>query len=216
MKKYDVVAFDLDGTLTNPERGLVASFKYAFDKMKIPYGSPDELKRYIGPPLFEEWQRTLGISPEKSSEMLLVFREFYQTYGWWDNELYPGVPEMLAELRDRGKKIVLATSKPEIFAKKILDLFDISRYFDFVGGAASDKIRDKKHEVLSYSLNAIGCREMSECILVGDRKYDAEGAASLGVDSLGVLYGHGTKAEITAANFTYVAENVADIARLLI
>ena len=110
MKKYDIIAFDLDGTLTNPERGLKESFAYALRKWNIPFSSKEELKRFIGPPLYEEWQRCYGLSPEQSAEMLLTFREFYAVYGWWDNEIYPGVPEMLRELKNRGKKIILATS----------------------------------------------------------------------------------------------------------
>jgi len=214
-KQYDVVAFDLDGTLTNPERGLVAAFKYAFDKMGIEYRDEESLKRFIGPPLFEEWQRTLGISAEKSSEMLRVFRDFYQVFGWWDNEIYEGVPAMLSELKKRGKTIILATSKPEHFANKILHLFDIHRYFDFVGGAESDKKRDKKSEVLEYALMSVGATEKEKCILVGDRKYDAEGAKKVGIDSMGVLYGHGSLEELEAAGFDYIVESVSDITKLI-
>ncbi len=216
MSKYDVIAFDLDGTLTNPERGLVAAFSYALDKMGIDYGDKENLKQFIGPPLFEEWQRVYGISAEKSSEALLVFREFYQVYGWWDNELYDGVAEMLDGLKRAGKKIILATSKPEHFAKKILKLFDIDKYFDFIGGAATDKTRDKKHEVLMYALNAVGNPEKSRCILVGDRKYDAEGARIVGISSLGVLYGHGSSEEISSSGFDCIVGSVSEISDVLL
>ncbi len=215
MKKYDVIAFDLDGTLTNPERGLIASFEYAFKKMGIDYGERSALKRFIGPPIYEEWQREFGFTPEEASEALLIFREFFSVYGWWDNELYPGVPEMLSEIKKMGKKIILATSKPEIFAKKIVRLFDIEKYFDFVGGAATDKTRDKKHEVLKYSLDSIGVTDYTSVILVGDRVYDAEGARALGIDSMGVLYGHGSYEEINSSGFTLIAKNVYDITEIL-
>ncbi len=215
MKKYDVIAFDLDGTLTNPERGLIASFEYAFKKMGIEYGPRESLKRFIGPPIYEEWQREFGFTPEESARALLIFREFFSVYGWWDNELYGGVPEMLSSLKAAGKKTVLATSKPEIFAKKIVKLFDIERYFDFVGGAATDKTRDKKHEVLKYSLDSIGVTDYSSVILVGDRIYDAEGARMLGIDSMGVLYGHGSREEIESSGFTLIAETVSDINKFL-
>ncbi len=216
MKKYDVIAFDLDGTLTNPERGLIASFIYAFKKMGVDYGKPEELKRFIGPPIYEEWQKEFGFTPEESARALLIFREFFSVYGWWDNELYSGVSELLASLKAKGKKIILATSKPEIFALKIVELFDIKKYFDFVGGAATDKTRDKKHEVLEYALNAIGNPNREKCILVGDRVYDAEGARTCGIDSLGVLYGHGSDEEIKNSGFTLIAKTVADIDKLLI
>ncbi len=216
MKNYNVIAFDLDGTLTNPERGLIASFSYALDKMGIPYESKESLKRFIGPPLYDEWRRVYGFTQEKATEALLVFREFYAVYGWWDNEMYEGVPEMLNALRSSGKRLLLATSKPEIFAKKILDLFKISEYFDFIGGASTDKTRDKKHEVLEYGLDALGITDRSECILVGDRIYDAEGARVCGMDSLGVLYGHGSREEIEASGFTAVCESVSDIVKILV
>ena len=216
MKKYDTIAFDLDGTLTNPERGLIASFVYALGKMGVDYGEKAELKRFIGPPIYEEWQRCFGFTPEESAKALLIFREYYSVYGWWDNEIYPGVKEMLERLKRAGKKIILATSKPEIFAKKVLDLFDISKYFDFIGGAATDKTRDKKSEVLEYSLHGVGVYDHSRAILVGDRIYDAEGAKLCGIDSLGVLYGHGSESEVRSAGFTYIVNNVDDIADLLI
>lgn len=216
MKKYDIIAFDLDGTLTNPERGLIASFVYALGKMGVDYGEKNELKKFIGPPIYEEWQRCFGFTPEESSKALLIFREFYSVYGWWDNEIYPGVKEMLEKLKNAGKKIILATSKPEIFAKKILELFDISKCFDFIGGAATDKTRDKKSEVLEYSIKSVGVSDKSKVILVGDRVYDSEGAIACGIDSLGVLYGHGSEEEVRSAGFTYIVNNVEDIANLLI
>ncbi len=216
MKNYSVIAFDLDGTLSNPERGLVETFSYALGKMGIDFGEKQELKRFIGPPLYDEWQRVYGLTPQESSRALEFFHEYYSVYGWWDNELYDGVEKMLDDLKRANKTIVLATSKPEIFAKKILKLFGIDGYFDFIGGASTDKIRDKKWEVLEYSLESIGSPSCDECILVGDRVYDAEGAARCGIASLGVLYGHGSKSEIESSGFTEIAENVADIAKLLI
>lgn len=216
MKKYDIIAFDLDGTLTNPEHGLICSFVYALRKMGVDYGEKTKLKRFIGPPIYEEWQKEFGFSPEVSSEALEIFREFYSVYGWWDNEVYPGVPEMLRTLKENGKTIILATSKPEVFAKKVLKLFDIDKYFDFIGGAETDKTRDKKCEVLEYSLNNIGCTDRSRVLMVGDRMFDAEGAAICGVDSLGVLYGHGTLEELKTAGFIAIVETVEDITNFLI
>ncbi len=215
MSKYDIVAFDLDGTLTNPERGLIASFKYAHEKMGIEYGSLDSLKRFIGPPLYEEWQSCYGISADESSRMLLIFREFYEVYGWWDNEVYKGIPELLASLKSNGKRLAVATSKPEHFAKKILKKFGIADYFDFVGGAASDKSRDKKIEVLEYVLENLGNPNRKSVILVGDRRYDAEGARLAGIDSLGVSYGHGSRDELDASGFTFLADTPEQVLKLL-
>lgn len=215
VKEYKVVAFDLDGTLTNPEHGLVESFAYALNKMHLPYDKKEDLKRFIGPPLYDEWRNTYNLSEEKATEALLVFREYYAVYGWWDNEIYPGIADMLRALKERKKTIILTTSKPEVFAKKILDLFDIAKYFDFVGGASTDKTRDKKWEVIEYALSSIGSVDRSQCIIVGDRKYDAEGAKICGIDSLGVLYGHGTRSELESAGFDYIVDRVEDIPSII-
>ena len=216
MKKYDVIAFDLDGTLTNPERGLVAGFMYAFDKLGIKYANRESLKRFIGPPLFDEWKKCFGLSDEECNEALRTFREFYDVYGWRENDIYPGVAEMLQKLRASGKKLVVATSKPEKVANKVLKLFDIAKYFDFISTATIDKKRDKKCEVLEYALENIGSPEKSSCILVGDRVFDSEGAKLVGIDSLGVLYGHGTREEILNAGFTALADSTDEILRLLL
>ena len=215
MKSYDIIAFDLDGTLTNPERGLISSYKYAFHKMGIPIEPDEKLRRFIGPPLYDEWQACYGLTPEEAAETVKYFREFFSVYGWWDNELYPGIREMLAGLKEAGKKIVLSTSKPEVFAKKILELFDIAQYFDVIGAATLDHSREKKSEVLSYALSEAGATDLSRCILVGDRMFDAEGARICGIDSLGVLYGHGTRAELEGEQFVALAESADEVYRLL-
>ncbi len=214
--RYDLIAFDLDGTLTEPSSGLIKSFAYALTKMGLDYGTRESLVRYIGPPLYSEWKHEYGLSDEETDLALAYFHEYYADRGWCDNRVYDGVTDMLAALRAAGKRIALATSKPERFATKILDLYGLTPYFDFVAGAISEKIRDKKHEVLAYVLDAFPDIPRERCILVGDRRYDAEGAAVCGIDSLGVLYGHGSREEITGCGFTYFVEEVKDIASLLL
>ncbi len=216
LKPYDLIAFDLDGTLTDPASGLVKSFSYALTHMDVDYGDPADLTRFIGPPLFSEWQKVYGFTEEQASLALQYFHEYFGKYGWCDNRVYDGVSSMLAALRAEGKIIVLATSKPEHYAKDILDYFDLTQYFDFICGALNERERDKKHEVLSYALDNFLHIPRERCILVGDRKYDAEGAAMCGIDSLGVLYGHGSREEVTACGFTYVVERVEDIVAALI
>ena len=214
MKKYDYIAFDLDGTLSDPEHGLIEGFIYAFKKMGVTdYGTRESLRRFIGPSLYVVWQDEFGFTPETVIDAIEKFREYYNIYGWWDNKVYPGIVEMLSELRARGKKLILATSKPEDTAKKIMSLFELDQYFDFIGGAAGDN-RDHKWEVLEYSMRSAGA-DPSSTILVGDRMYDAEGAAKCGVDSLGVLWGHGTPEEIASSGFTLTAKTPADVVRLL-
>ena len=220
MKKYDVIAFDLDGTLSDPAHGLIQGFVYCFKKLGIPYENENDLRKYIGPSLYEEWQEDFGFTPDEANNAIEVFREYYNIYGWWDNTLYEGIPEMLGALRKAGKKIVLATSKPLDTAKKVLALFNLTDYFDFIGGAVSHQ-NDQKWQVLNWSLSSVGVdlndpSQLEKCILVGDRKYDAEGAKICGIDAMGVLYGHGTEEEIYSSGFTAYAHTVADICAKLI
>ena len=219
MKNYEVIAFDLDGTLSDPARGLIQGFVYCFKKLGLPYENEETLRKYIGPSLYEEWQDDFGFTPEEANDAIEVFREYYNIYGWWDNDLYDGIPEMLSELKRAGKKVVLATSKPLDTAKKILELFGLSQYFDFVGGAVSHQ-NDQKWQVLNWSLSSVGVdlnnpEDLAKCILVGDRKYDAEGAKICGIDSMGVMYGHGTEEEIFESGFTHVAKTVSDIISII-
>ena len=210
------IFFDLDGTLTDPEVGLVKGFMYAFDRVGIEYGEPESLRKYIGPPLHEEWKREYGFTEEETANAIAIFREYYDEYGWAENKVYDGIVEMLEALKSAGKTIVLATSKPENTARRIMALFGLDKYFDFCGGASTSSTRDKKWEVLEYSLDAVNATDDAKCILVGDRKYDAEGAAICGIDSIGVLWGHGTEEEISSAGFTYIAKTPAEVVKLLL
>ena len=174
-----------------------------------------ELRRYIGPTLLDIWQDDYGFTPEESARAVELFREYFSVYGWWDNKVYPGVHKMLSVLKNSGKKLLLATSKPEVFARKILDLFDLTKYFDFIGAASLDSSRDKKWQVINYGIERIGSPSLDRCILVGDRKYDAEGAHICGIDSLGVLYGQGSLEELESAGFTYILNTVDEVLQFL-
>ena len=220
MKKYDIIAFDLDGTLSDPARGLIQGFVYCFKKLGLPYESEESLRKYIGPSLYDEWQEDFGFTPDEANAAIEVFREYYNIYGWWDNTMYEGIPEMLASLKEAGKTVVLATSKPLDTAKKVLELFGLTHYFDFIGGAVSHA-NDQKWQVLNWSLSSVGVDlndpdSLAKCILVGDRKYDAEGAKICGIDSMGVFYGHGTKEEMESSGFTLLVDEVSDITEKLI
>lgn len=214
MKNYDVIAFDLDGTLTDPESGLVDGFIYAFKKMGITdYGDRNSLRRFIGPSLYVVWQEEFGFDEKTVVDAIEKFREYYNIYGWWDNKVYDGIVDMLSELKAAGKILILATSKPEGTALKIMKLFGLDKYFDFMGGASGDN-RDHKWQVLDYSLNAVSA-DRSRAILIGDRVFDAEGARKCGIDSLGVRWGHGSREELESSGFTYFADSPNEIIELL-
>ena len=214
MKNYDVIAFDLDGTLTDPENGLIEGFIYAFKKMGVAsWGDRDSLRRFIGPSLYVVWQDEFGFHETTVVEAIEKFREYYNIYGWWDNKVYDGIHEMLATLKAEGKTIVLATSKPEDTAIKIMKLFGLDKYFDFLGGAKGDN-RDHKWQVLDYSLNAVGA-DRSKAILIGDRMYDAEGAKICGIDSMGVSWGHGSSDELESSGFTAIANTPEEVVKFI-
>ena len=215
MKKYDYIAFDLDGTLTDPEEGLIKGFTYAFDRVGVKYDDPKDLRRYIGPPLHQEWKREYGFTEEETANAIAIFREYYDEFGWAENKVYDGIVDLLESLKAAGKTIVLATSKPENTARRIMTLFGLDKYFDFMGGASTSSTRDKKWEVLAYSLESVGAADKSKCILVGDRKYDAEGANIYGVDSMGVLWGHGDLEELKASGFTYIVKDTLEAENIL-
>ncbi len=205
MKKYRVIAFDLDGTLSNPEVGQLTGFEYSFKKHGIVYKNRDFLKKYIGPPIHNAWRDDFGLSPDFVQEMIETYRDYYNVYGWRENEMYAGIPEMLSALKCAGYTLVVATSKPCGIATKIIKRFGLDVYFDFIGGAAEDSSRHLKEDVLRFALSAVDASP-DEAILVGDRKFDAEGAATVGCDSLGVLWGHGSREELETSGFTAIVK----------
>ena len=211
---YNKILFDLDGTLTDPAVGITNSVAYALEKFGITVEDKMELCKFIGPPLLDAFSEYYGFSKEESLKALEYYREYFRSVGIFENKLYPGTAELLASLKFSGKRIILATSKPEKFAKIILEHFKIDSYFDFVGGATLDHTRVEKSAVLSYALDSVGA-DRDSSILVGDRVYDAEGASICGISSLGVLWGHGTYEEIHSSGFTHVAATPEEVFEIL-
>ena len=215
---FHTVAFDLDGTLSDPMRGLTSGFRYAFRKMKIDYGDESVLKSFIGPPLRDEWMARYSLTRERAEEAVAYFREYYSIYGWWDNDLYEGIPELLSALKAAGKRIVLATSKPDVHSRKILARFNLTPYFDFSEGASFDTSREKKSDVLSYALSRVGVseRELDGVIMVGDTKYDIDGAREVGERSVGVLWGYGTRDDLLSHGADFLASSVDELYKILL
>ncbi len=208
---YDILLFDLDGTLTDPGEGITNSVAYALKKRGIEVKDRKELYPFIGPPLLDSFMRYFGFSEEEAEECVKDYRVYFSDRGIFENEVYPGVPKLLEALKEQGKTVVLATSKPEHFAKQILDHFDLAKYFDLAAGATMDKSRSKKGDVIAYALRSLGDPEKSCCLMIGDREQDITGAKQNGIASLGVLYGYGDRAEHEAAGADYIAETVEEI-----
>ena len=193
MPDFKYILFDLDGTLTDSAPGITASVKYALKKSREPVPDYSVLCKFIGPPLLHGFMSFCGMSGERAEKAVEYYREYYSVNGIFESELYPGVDELLAKLCAAGKKIILATSKPEIFAVKILEHFRLSDYFYFTAGATLDKTRTEKADVIAYALKSVGITDLSETVMVGDRFHDIEGAKANGIRSAGVLYGFGSR-----------------------
>lgn len=212
---YRTILFDLDGTLTDPGEGITNSVAYALEKWGIHVKDRAELYPFIGPPLKDSFMEFYSFSEEQAEQAVAYYREYFRDRGIFENEVYEGVEDMLKELKASGRKIVLATSKPEEFAVRILEHFHLAEYFDFIGGASMDETRVKKAEVISYALKECGVKNLSEAVMVGDRKHDVLGAAQAGLDAIGVLYGYGDETELREAGDACLAERVEDIAGLV-
>ena len=210
---YKYILFDLDGTLTNPELGITNCVMYALEKFGIKENDRKKLHPFIGPPLTYSFQNFYGLSEEESKQAVAFYRERFSVKGLYENEVYVGVPEMLQNLKAQGKKLIIATSKPEEYTIKILKYFDLYKYFDFVAGATMDGSRGEKADIITYALESYNIEDKSQAVMVGDRKYDILGAKENGLDSIGVLYGFGDYEELTNAGATYIAETVEDILR---
>lgn len=212
---YQYILFDLDGTLTNPEIGITSSVMYALEKFGVKVEDRKELHPFIGPPLSYSFQTYYGLSEADSELAIKYYRERFSVKGLYENEVYEGVEKLLQQLKESGKKLIIATSKPEEFTLKILAHFDLLKYFDYVAGATMDGSRGEKADVIRYAIEISGIQDRSQAIMIGDRKYDILGAKENGLDSIGVLFGFGDREELSEAGANYIAENVEDILKYI-
>ena len=212
---YDIILFDLDGTLTDPGIGITNSVAHALAHWNIEVADRAELYKFIGPPLSDSFMRYYGFSEEDAIHAIAVYREYFSVKGLYENEVYPGILELLSALKAAGKTVVLATSKPEGFAVEILRHFGLYDYFDIIAGASMDESRNKKADVIAYAISQMKNPDLSRMIMIGDREHDILGAKQIGIDSIGVLYGYGDRAEHEKAGATYIAEKVKDILPML-
>ena len=207
------IFFDLDGTLTDSAPGIIHSVQYALKKYGIE-AEENDLRSFIGPPLVHSFQERYGFDHDKALEAVTYYREYFTAGGMFENSVYPGVEEMLQKLKEDGLVLAVATSKPELFSKQILEHFTLTRYFDFIGGAAMDESRATKVEVLSYALQELQVAP-AEAVMIGDRKEDMKAARILGTESIGVLYGYGSKEELANAGAKFFADTPMDICRII-
>lgn len=211
---YQVCLFDLDGTITDSAPGIINSVIYALKKFGIEETDREKLLAFIGPPLTESFQKFYGFSEEESWKGVEYYREYYAEKGIFECAVYEGLEETLKNLKDSGRKLLVSTSKPEVYARQIIDHFGLTKYFDYVAGMELDGGRGTKAQVIEYALKTCRIENVEEVLMIGDREHDVLGAKSFGIDCAGVLYGFGSREELEMAGAKYIVsrpEELTDI-----
>ena len=215
MQSYQTILFDLDGTLTDSAPGILNSVRHACHKMQLAVPDEATLRRFLGPPLPPSFREYLHLNEADTARAVAAFREYYPERGIFENEVYPGIPALLADLKKDGKTVVMATSKPEAFARQIMEHFSLEGYFDAICGATMDETRTDKGEVIAYALQTAGITPRQGVVMVGDREHDVKGAARNGLPCIGAVYGYGSAEELKAAGAVALAHTVTDLHALL-
>lgn len=218
---FQYILFDLDGTLTDPKLGITSSVQYALRALGIEEPSLDKLEPFIGPPLADSFREFYGLNEEQTVTAIAKYRERFNDQGIYENEIYPGTAQMLAALKESGKKLAIASSKPTVFVERILDYFDIRTYFDYIIGSNMDGTRGKKEEVVEEALRQmvpsgmLPAEKKASVAMVGDRRFDIEGAKEHGITSVGVSFGYAPEGELEQAGADYIVDTVEALTELL-
>ena len=214
---YKYIFFDLDGTLTQSEFGIMAAAVRALNHFGIETPSKEILKKFIGPPLYVSFHDFYGLSDEDSREAIKIYREYYVKEGVYQAPLYDGIKDMLETLKDTGCTLMITTSKPETMAVTVAENDGIFEYFNGIIGPALDEQDPNKAILIQRAMAKLSLteRDLKDIIMIGDRFYDIEAACEVGIDSIGVLYGYGSEDELKNAGATYIAKEVSDITKII-
>ena len=215
MKYYDYILFDLDGTLTDSKPGIIECIAYALDKENVPYTN-HILDKMVGPPFRVSMHDFLGLEMPEIEKLIGIYRGVYEEYGYKNCKVFEGVEQMLSALKNAGKVLGVATSKPIKFTQMIMRDFDLGKYFDYVAGASSDASKEAKSDVIQGALENLGVKDKSKVLMVGDRLYDIEGAHMQGIDCAAVLYGYGSKEEFEEYKAEYILAAPDDVVKLVL
>ncbi len=215
MAKYQYILFDLDGTLTDSAPGITRCVKYALEQSGIKETDFEKLRRFLGPPMENSFREFYGFSEEDAAKAAALYRSQYNDGGIFENSVFPGIPQMLEKLHLGGKKLALASSKPQYMVERVLGHFDLTEFFDVIVGAG--EWGSLKPVIVAKALEDIGVTEeaLEHVIMVGDRFYDVEGAKACGVDSLGTYLGYAEVGELEKAGATYIAQNADEMYEIL-
>lgn len=215
---YQYIFFDLDGTLTDPREGITKSVQYALSRMGIEEPDLKKLEPFIGPPLTDSFMEFYGLTKARAEEAVDYYRERFREKGLYENELLEGVPQMLEHLKEAGRVLAVASSKPEPFVRTIMEHFKIDGYFDYICGSTLDNTRTKKEEVIEELLRRMKLpeEEKKKILMVGDRKHDVEGAAVFGIPCLGLSMGFAEEGELQKAGAAAVADNMQELEKYVL
>lgn len=213
--KYEHIFFDLDGTLTDPALGITNAIIYARKKWGLDPGKNEDYYKFIGPPMPKSYETYWGFTPEQAKQFLADYREHYSVIGLFENQPYPGMAEMLEKLKAVGCKLYVATSKPTDMSVKILEKFDLAKYFEIISGSDPNQPDSTKADVIRHAQKACGI-DMTYAVMVGDRSYDVLGARECGIGCVGAGYGYGSFEELTGAGAEYVADTVEALGTYLL
>jgi phosphoglycolate phosphatase len=209
------ILLDLDGTLTDPKVGILTSLQYALEKLGEDVPPMDELSWCIGPPLKDAFIKMFGEDQtERVAEGVRHFRERFGDVGLFENEVYPDIPELLSRLNEQGHVLHIATSKPEVFARRILDHFNLAGSFASIHGSELDGTRSDKGELIAYILGEQSI-EHNDSVMIGDRKHDILGAINNDVPGVGVLWGYGSRDELEGAGATACIQQPNDLIQII-
>ncbi|MCM1263208.1 MAG: HAD hydrolase-like protein [Butyrivibrio sp.] len=232
--RFQYILFDLDGTLTDPKVGITRCVQYALGKFGIDEPDLDKLEPFIGPPLIESLNEFYGFDEKKAAEAVVFYRERFGDVGIFENKIYGGMEELLARLKEEGRTLAIASSKPTIYVNRILQYFNIEQYFDVIVGSELDGTRSQKNEVVEEALNRLKALQQNEpevqsesalqhgdkadenFVMIGDRKFDINAAKKFGIVSIGVSYGYAAPDELEQAGADYIVDTVEELGKLLI
>lgn len=213
---YQYILFDLDGTLTDSREGITKSVQYALDKMGVFEEDLSKLEQFIGPPLHDQFMRAYDFDDAAAHKAVAAYRERFSAVGWKENILFDDVPQVLQVLKNNGKVLAIASSKPRIFVDKILAYFGVDQYFDVVSGATLDGLISTKSQVVQQALMQLSIDDLSKAVLVGDRLHDVEGAHENGISCIGVTFGFGGRTELDSAGADKIVDDFDELTTLLL
>ena len=216
---YRLALLDLDGTLTDSAPGILSSIRHAYGALGIQVPTDETLQSFVGPPLAETFARH-GVPADRVPEAVAAYRDVYAAGRMLENSLYPGVLECLTAVRDAGVRLAVATSKPEVYARRITAHFGIDPLVEGVYGATLDGSRGTKADVIEHALASLtespaGAAAREETVMVGDREHDVLGAAAHGIGCIGVAWGYAVQGELEAVGALRVVATTDELARVL-